>query len=61
MLTMMIREQIPQLSDAQCFSFACPGCMTLELAQSCSSYVTTLIYGIHRSSSFSNSVLQAQM
>jgi len=61
MLTMMIREQIPQLADVQCFSFACPGCMTLELAQSCSSYVTTLIYGIHCSSKFSNSVFQEQM
>lgn len=47
MLTMMIREQLPQLGDVQCYTFACPGCMTLELASSCAPYVTTLIYGTH--------------
>eukprot|EP00210_Caulerpa_lentillifera_P007141 g6831.t1 len=45
MLTMMIREQFPMFDDTQCYTFACPGCMTLELAQSCSPYVTTLVYG----------------
>jgi len=45
MLTMMIREQLPQFGDVQCYTFACPGCMTLELAKSCAPYVTSLIYG----------------
>ena len=46
MLTMMFREQLSQFCDAECYTFACPGCMTLELAESCSPYVSTLIYGI---------------
>lgn len=45
MLTMMIREQLPMFENTECYTFACPGCMTLELAQSCSPYVTTLVYG----------------
>lgn len=52
MLTMMIREQVPQFANAQCYTFACPACMTIEIAKSCSPYVTTLIYGKTASFSF---------
>ncbi|GMH44022.1 hypothetical protein BSKO_11956 [Bryopsis sp. KO-2023] len=45
MLTMIIRAQYPSFGDAHCTSFACPGCMTLEIAKSCSDYVTTVVYG----------------
>ncbi|CAD7699635.1 unnamed protein product [Ostreobium quekettii] len=45
MLTMMIREQHPEFGDVECTVFACPGCMTLEIAKSCSAYVTSYIYG----------------
>lgn len=44
-LTMMIREQLSEIRDIQCATFACPGCVTLEIAQSCSSYITTVVYG----------------
>ena len=44
MLTMMLREQGgPLLSDTQCIAIACPACMTLELAESCKDYVTTVV------------------
>jgi hypothetical protein len=45
MATMMMRESIPELADATCLAVACPACMTLELAQCCRDYVTTLING----------------
>eukprot|EP00803_Ostreobium_quekettii_P003683 evm.model.scf_429.4 EVM.evm.TU.scf_429.4 scf_429:29564-36836(+) len=45
MLTMMIREHHPEFGDVQCTAFACPSCLTLDLAQSCKSYVTSYIYG----------------
>ncbi|DBA73228.1 TPA: hypothetical protein ACH3X1_011294 [Trebouxia sp. C0004] len=44
MLTMMMREW-PEFADVTCLAIACPSCMTLELARSCSSYVTTIING----------------
>jgi hypothetical protein len=45
MLTMMLRESGGVFSDATCTTIACPACMTLELAKSCSGYVTTVIHG----------------
>lgn len=45
MLTMMLRESGGVFSDATCTAIACPACMTLELAKSCSGYVTTIIHG----------------
>lgn len=45
MLTMMLRETGGLFSDTTCTAIACPACMTLELAKSCSSYVTTVING----------------
>eukprot|EP00890_Picochlorum_soloecismus_P002970 jgi/Picsp_1/3674/NSC_06511-R1_lipase class 3 family protein len=43
MLTMMLREQGGAFGKAECISIACPACMTLELAESCRNYVTTVI------------------
>jgi pimeloyl-ACP methyl ester carboxylesterase len=43
MLTMMLREQGGLFAEASCIAVACPACMTLELAKSCSGYVTTII------------------
>lgn len=31
--------------DAQCVAFACPACMTLELAEACSSFCLSLVQG----------------
>jgi hypothetical protein len=45
MLTMMLRETGGCFSDVTCTAIACPACMTLELAKSCGSYVTTVIHG----------------
>ena len=35
----------PEFAEVTCLAIACPSCMTLELARSCSSYVTTIING----------------
>lgn len=43
LLTMMLREAVPELASARCYAIACPSCMTLELAQSCREYVTSVI------------------
>ncbi|MEW5308838.1 MAG: hypothetical protein WDW38_000768 [Sanguina aurantia] len=43
LLTMMLRETVPELALARCYAIACPSCMTLELAQSCREYVTSVI------------------
>ncbi|CAL8464467.1 g4002 [Coccomyxa elongata] len=43
MLTMMLRDTAPDFADATCLAIACPACMTVELARSCSGYVTTII------------------
>jgi len=43
MLTMMLREQGGKFGEAECIAIACPACMTLELAESCKNYVTTVI------------------
>ncbi len=32
-----------EFRDVTCIAIACPACMTLRLAQSCSGYVTTVI------------------
>lgn len=38
-------REFPDFADVTCLAIACPSCMTLDLAQSCSSYVTTIING----------------
>ena len=38
-----LRDAAPEFAAATCLALACPACMTLELAQSCSGYVTTII------------------
>ena len=35
----------PEFGGVTCLAIACPSCMTLDLACSCSSYVTTIING----------------
>lgn len=35
----------PEFADVTCLAIACPSCMTLDLARSCASYVTTIING----------------
>jgi len=35
----------PEFADVTCLAIACPSCMTLELARTCASYVTTIING----------------
>lgn len=41
-LTFRLRE-MEEFRDVTCIAIACPACMTLRLAQSCSGYVTTVI------------------
>ena len=38
-----LRDTAPDFADATCLAIACPACMTVELARSCSDYVTTII------------------
>ena len=38
-------REVPEFADATCVAVACPACMTLQLAQSCSSYVTSIVNG----------------
>ena len=45
MLTMMLREQGGVFQDAHCLAIACPACMTMELAESCKGYVTSVVNG----------------
>jgi hypothetical protein len=45
MLTMMLREQGGVFERASCIAIACPACMTLELAESCKEYVTSIVNG----------------
>lgn len=45
MLTTMLRERHSDLGDIQCYIFACPACMTIEIAKSCGQYVTSCVYG----------------
>ena len=40
-----LRESGGVFAEATCLAIACPACMTMELARSCSSYVTTIING----------------
>ena len=41
-----LREsEVPEFQDATCLAIACPACMTIELARSCGSYVTTIVNG----------------
>ena len=42
LLTQMLREHDP-FKDVHCFTFACPSCLSQELAESCKPFVTTLI------------------
>ncbi|KAK9852086.1 hypothetical protein WJX84_002088 [Apatococcus fuscideae] len=43
LLTMMLRDSAPEFKQATCLAIACPACMTLDLARSCSHYVTSLV------------------
>lgn len=36
-------RELPEFEGTTCVAVACPACMTLDLARSCSGYVTTLI------------------
>jgi hypothetical protein len=45
MLTMMMREKVPELSDTTALAIACPACMTLSLAASCAPFVTSVVHG----------------
>lgn len=45
LLTMMLRETIPECAEARCYALACPACMTLELATACKDYVTSVVHG----------------
>ncbi|KAI7845939.1 hypothetical protein COHA_000485 [Chlorella ohadii] len=45
LLTMMLREVGGPFAEARCVAVACPSCMTLELAQSCDAYVTSVMHG----------------
>ena len=38
-----LRDAAPEFAEATCLAIACPACMTLELAKSCTGYVTTII------------------
>ena len=41
-----LREsEVAEFRDATCLAIACPACMTIELARSCGSYVTTIVNG----------------
>lgn len=44
LLTMMLREAGGPFAGVTCIAVACPSCMTLELAQSCADYVTTVVH-----------------
>ncbi len=43
LLTMMLRDLGGRLADTRCVAIACPACMTLELANSCKGFVTSVI------------------
>ncbi len=45
LLVMMLRERPGPLAGARALAIACPAAMTLELAQSCAGYVTSVVNG----------------
>lgn len=46
LLTTILRSSNnPAFQAATCYAIACPSCMTAELAEACSDYVTTLVHG----------------
>ena len=45
MLTMMLREKVPELADVKAWAIACPACLTLDLARACAPAVTSLLHG----------------
>jgi hypothetical protein len=59
LLTMMVRELqgSRQFATADCVTFACPACVTLELAKSCTSYVTCVVNGADVVPQFSQGAL----
>ena len=42
-VTCRLRDAAPEFAEATCLAIACPACMTVELAKSCTGYVTTII------------------
>jgi hypothetical protein len=59
MLTMMVREKVPQLCEATAWAIACPACMTLQLAEGCAGFVTTLVHGTDIVPTFSSGSIDA--
>ena len=57
LLTTMIRESVPGCADARCYALACPACMTMELAESCKEYVTSVINGTDIVPTFSGGIM----
>lgn len=57
MLTMMLRDKVPELSAATAWAIACPACMTLQLARSCAPFVTTLVHGTDIVPTFSSGAI----
>ena len=45
LLAMMLKEAGGPFAGVRCVAIACPSCMTLELAQSCGGYVTSVMHG----------------
>ncbi len=60
LVTTMLRETVPECAEARCYAMACPACMTLELADACREYVTSLINGTDIVPTFSAGVRVAQ-
>ncbi|GFH14469.1 lipase_3 domain-containing protein [Haematococcus lacustris] len=59
MLTMMLRDLGPEFAEARCVAIACPACMTLQLAQGCVSFVTTIINGTDIVPTFSSATVDS--
>jgi len=59
LMTMMVREKVPELASARCYAFACPAVMTVEMAGACSGAVTTLVHGADIVPTFSTGSVDA--
>jgi hypothetical protein len=59
LLTMMVREKVPELAAARCYAFACPAVMTVEMAGACAGAVTTLVHGADIVPTFSTGSVDA--
>lgn len=57
LLTMMLRDKVPELATATAWAIACPACMTLQLARSCAPFVTTLVHGTDIVPTFSSGAI----